>query len=346
MQHGDQVIAVAFSPDGKTVLTGELRPHGAALGRRHGPASDRAPVAFGTWSTPAAFSPDGKTVLTGSGDGSAGSGTPPPASPWARLLPHRGGVSLVGFSPDGRVAITGSSDNTARLWDVATGLPFGAPLQHQGFLQSVAFHPDGKLVLTGSYDRSARLWETAAGTHATVLRHEGRIAGKSTGHEPMTSTRANELRYPGLITVAVFSPDGKIVLTGDWEGIARLWDTASGKPIGKPLEHNDPITAAAFHPDGKTVVIGSGKTQYPSGKNEFRMEEVIRRGEARVWNVVDGTPSSFSMKHESEIQALTYSPDGRTILSGSNDVTARLWDAATGRPLSPPLKHERAWSAM
>ena len=65
------------------------------------------------------------------------------------------------------------------------------------------------------------------------------------------------------------------------------------------------------------------------------------RGEARVWNVADGTPSSFTMKHESEIQALAFSPDGRTILTGSSDMTARLWDAATGRPLSPPLKHER-----
>jgi WD40 repeat protein/serine/threonine protein kinase len=340
MKHGDQVIAVAFSPDGKTALTASF-DHTARLWDAVTGLPRREPLWHPEMVYAAAFSPDGKTVLTGGGERVGRLWEAATGKPVGPPLPHRGGVSLVGFSPDGRVAITGSSDNTARLWDVATGLPLGAPLQHQGFLQSAAFRPDGRLVLTGSYDRTARLWETATGPHATLLRHEGRIAGGATGHEPTTSTRGHELRIPGLITVAVFSPDSRTVLTGDWEGTARLWDTTSGKRIGKTLQHVDPITSAAFHPDSKTVVIASGKAEIPRGKTEFRDDEVIRRGEARIWNVADGTPSSFSMRHESEIRALAYSPDGRIILTGSRDRTARLWDAATGKPLSPPLKHEQ-----
>src|SRR5262249_3199953 len=153
------------------------------------------------------------------------------------------------------------------------------------------FRPDGQFVLTGSYDRSARLWEVAAGPQVSVLRNEGRIARQATGFEPTTSMGTNDLRFSGMITVAIFSPDRRSVLPGGWSGTARLWDTASGKPIGKPLQHADPITAAAFHPDGKTVVIASGKTQFPTGKTEFRDDEVIRRGEARVWDVAAGVPS-------------------------------------------------------
>jgi WD40 repeat protein/predicted Ser/Thr protein kinase len=334
MQHQDQVIAVAFSPDGKTALTASF-DHTARLWDAGSGKPRMEPLRHPYMVYAATFSPDGKTVLTGGGervgrlwDATTGAPVGPP-------LPHHGGVSLVGFSPDGRLALTGSSDNTARLWDVATGQPQGAPLQHQGFLQSAAFRTDGKLVLTGSYDRSARLWEVAAGPRATMLRNEGRATVRTMGFEPTTSTRADELRHAGLLTVAIFSPDSRSVLTGDWEGTARLWHVASGEQIGKPLRHSDPIAAAAFSRDGKTVVIGTGKHEFQNGG------EVLRRGEARLWNVSDGTPSSFTLAHKDLIRSLSFNPDGRTILTGSDDRTARLWDAATGRPLSPPLKHER-----
>jgi tetratricopeptide (TPR) repeat protein len=54
-----------------------------------------------------------------------------------------------------------------------------------------------------------------------------------------------------------FSPDGKTVLTGSNDHTARLWDAASGKPLGVPLEHRGPVGAVAFSPDGKTVLTGS-----------------------------------------------------------------------------------------
>ncbi len=54
-----------------------------------------------------------------------------------------------------------------------------------------------------------------------------------------------------------FSPDGKTVLTGSADKTARLWDAATGQPIGPPLPHRDAVQAVAFSPDGKTVLTGS-----------------------------------------------------------------------------------------
>ena len=59
-----------------------------------------------------------------------------------------------------------------------------------------------------------------------------------------------------LVAVA-FSPDGKTVLTGSGDKMARLWESATGKPLGPPLQHDKGVTAVAISPDGKTVLTAS-----------------------------------------------------------------------------------------
>lgn len=54
-----------------------------------------------------------------------------------------------------------------------------------------------------------------------------------------------------------FSPSGRTALTGCAGGTARLWDAATGKPIGPALRHNDWVVGAAFSPDGRTLLTGS-----------------------------------------------------------------------------------------
>jgi WD40 repeat protein len=53
-----------------------------------------------------------------------------------------------------------------------------------------------------------------------------------------------------------FSPDSNIILTGSWDHTARLWDAATGMPIGPPLLHHDKLWAVAFSPDGKAILTG------------------------------------------------------------------------------------------
>ena len=55
-----------------------------------------------------------------------------------------------------------------------------------------------------------------------------------------------------------FSPDGKTVLTGSLDQTARLWDRATGRPIGGAMQHQGPVMAVAFRPDGKSVLTASG----------------------------------------------------------------------------------------
>src|SRR5207249_2043137 len=111
------------------------------------------------------------------------------------------------------------------------------------------------------------------------------------------------VQHQERIVAVACSPDGKLVVTaGDG---ARLWEVATGKLIGLPLQHQ--CKAVAFSPDGKTVLTGSGD------------------GTARLWETATGKPIGPPLQHQGLVVGLALSADGKTALTGSRDKTARLW---------------------
>jgi WD40 repeat protein len=120
---------------------------------------------------------------------------------------------------------------------------------------------------------------------------------------------------------AVFSLDGKRIVTASVDKTARLWDAATGKPIGLALTgHEDWVNSAAFSPDGNRIVTASGDWT------------------ARLWDAETGKPIGAPLEgHSNSVTNATFSPDGKRILTGSGDRTARLWDAETGKPIGAPI---------
>ena len=59
------------------------------------------------------------------------------------------------------------------------------------------------------------------------------------------------------VVSAAFSPDGRRVVTASYDKTARLWDAATGKPIGDLVGHTDNLVSAAFSPDGLRIVTTS-----------------------------------------------------------------------------------------
>jgi WD40 repeat protein len=351
----DNILSVAFSPDGNFVLTAS-NDLTARLWDINGNIKQtlrgHANIVLSV-----TFSPDGKSILTGSADLTA--------RLWdlngntlQKFIGHASSVNSVAFAPDGRTILTGSSDSTAILWDLN-----GKILQkfkgHTGSVRRVAFAPDGKTILTGSNDQIARLWDLSGNTLQVFSGHTDNIVslafspdGKTilTGSSDKTarlwdlngSTLQRFLGNPGSVNSVAFSPDGNKILTFSIDGISRIWDLSQN--AYKDLKgHKNFVYRALYSPDGKTIMTYSGDQTLRLWNMDGNSLQTIKLLSNSIAFSPDGktiltgslTAQLIDLKGNiiktfvgpsKVIKSVAFSPDGKTILAGAADKTARLWD--------------------
>ncbi len=340
--HDAAVTALAFSPDGKWVLTasddGHLRILNFATGElRQEPIQHKQAVLC------AEFSTGGDRIVTGSLDRNAYVWDAVNGRLQATFTGHKREVVEVSFSPDGTRVLTASADATARVWDARSGKPIGNPLEHRGPVVHARFAPDGKTILTASDDGKARLWRVDNETFTIVatLQHEGPV------HE------------------AIFSPDGQRVATASEDRTARLWDSKSGKPLTQPLQHYGPVLGVSFRPDGRRLATASADLSArvwdcesgqalvpmmrhysaitsarfsPDGKHLVTASD---DNSARVWDAENGRPLTPPIPHNGEVGQAIFSPDGRFIATGAEDTTARVYQLESESASVPTMEQDK-----
>jgi WD40 repeat protein/serine/threonine protein kinase len=328
--HTDRVESVAFSPDGRRVLTASndktARVWDGTTGREILRLShpDRL--------LSAAFSPDGQRIVTGSFDGTARIWETATGRQIMVLSGHTDRAKSA-FSPDGRQILTWSSDKTVRLWDAATGRQIGLFRGHTESVPEAAFSPDGRRIITASYDKTARIWDAATGRQIVLLSgHTDRVtsaafapdgqrvvtgAGDKTARVWEVATGREILVLNGhtqMVNSVAFSPDGRRIATSSFDETARIWDATTGREIERLSGHTGWVASVAFSPDGQRVVTGSNDTT------------------VRIWETA-GREILHLSGHTDSLPYAEFSSDGRRVATASFDRTARLWDAATGRQI-------------
>jgi WD40 repeat protein len=220
--HLASVTSVAFSPDGRTALSGSRKTDGEDGVLKLWDVATGEIIRTFPFTSPSqyvgsvAFSPDGLTALSGGNDGNFATFKLWEVATGKELRTFSGGNKSVAFSPDGLTALSNHLD----LWEVATGNKLRS-FTEESHVNSVTFSPDGRTALSGGWrpsaypghellqflfpshfnrDGTVRLWEVATGKQLRSLK----------GHS-------------GQVHSVAFAPDGRSALSGGNDGI-RLWD--------------------------------------------------------------------------------------------------------------------------
>jgi hypothetical protein len=173
--------------------------------------------------------------------------------------------------------------------------PVAALLEPGAPWRKIQMRPDGRQVLSVSTKLDVVVWETSGLRARWTFAHE----------QPVSD--------------AAFSPDNRLVVTADENGLARVWDVETGARI--------------------TEVPGCGREPKLIFSPDSRRVAAYARSALKLWNARSGAVAAFELTHEGAIRTAGFSPDSKTLFTAGEDQSLRLWDSVTGQPVAKPRMH-------
>ena len=317
--------------------------------------------------TDATFSSDGRYVLTVATEARVYRTR---TGSLVRVLRSPGGVSAASFAPGGRTVVTAGRDGRARLWPVEGGPP-RVLAGHERAIQDAVYSPDGRFVATAGADRVAVLWSATTAARLATFAHDGpvfQVEVSADGTHLLTVSRIARTgrRVARLydtatgelirtldqigITTAIFSPDGRLVVTASADDTARVWNLEDPAPLAILRHPDGNVVSAAFSADGTRLVTSTEGSSAPvwivgtwerdvaligplnpatsASFNPSRRFVVVssRDRNAHIFNADNGLRLAILTGHGESVNVASFSADGRWLVTASDDESARIWD--------------------
>ncbi|GBG29098.1 Guanine nucleotide-binding protein subunit beta-2-like 1 [Hondaea fermentalgiana] len=217
------------------------------------------------------------------------------------LYGHQGDIRGLAALPGGRL-VSGSRDRIGKVWrPVREGKGYeevAALLEHEHWVSVVLALPGSLGFVTGCQDHKIRWYDGDGNIKGTLLGHEGPVSSLD------WNTASEEL------------------VSGSWDGTARIWDLSSGTCKSVLPGHENGVCVLAL-PNG-SIATGSAGVQRNNRVEGFQV---------RLWR--DGQQLSSLKEHQGAVRSLCRAAaDGATFASTSNDGTVRVWPAEGGASLA------------
>lgn len=245
-------------------------------------------------------------------------------------------------SIDGSMLVTAGSDRKLRVWDPLKGTETKAVETRAASPEFLAITPDAEIAATGG----------PGGLLAFFNLDKARAGdAPAAGHE-------------GAVRALACTMDGTQIASAGADGSVRLWEAASGAPLGYGAGHKARVVGVACAPDGSLVSFDTDgyvvvRDANGAEQRRFRVSQAPQHAMAlapdgkkiatggedevvRVTNLADGKLAGVLEGHHGAVTALCFAPDGKTLASGSDDDSVRIWNVSEGeqtRVLEIPYGH-------
>jgi WD40 repeat protein len=270
---------------------------------------------------------------------------------------HSSPVRAVAFSDDGQFLISGSSDRTVKIWNLAFRRLERNLSGNLGQVTALDVSPDVSLIAIGNLDGQVQLWNWRSGklvrslsAAAHELAHGEKVAtvafspngetlatasgdGTIRQWDVNTGELLTELVGQQWIESMAFSPDGETIASGGLGRMIELWDMATETQLRSLGPYSRSIYTLAFSPTGDMLAFSPNSVSIPPLANP--LAEALAEPEANQNTIhlvdLDGNLIVEPLSnHTDYVSALTFSPNGQLLASGSWDNTVCLWNVPEG----------------